>query len=86
MVDLLKNIKLHKESTYQHQIRERLVELIRQDTFGSEALPSGRMMATHLQVSRNTIVQVYEKLVDEGYLIARNRCGFFVHPNLTMVQ
>lgn len=86
MVDFLINIELHQNSTYQQQIREKLVELIEQDTFGNKALPSGRKMAQLLKVSRNTVVLVYESLVDEGYLVARKRSGFFVHPDLLMVQ
>ena len=86
MVDFLMNIELHQNSTYQQQIREKLVELIEQDTFGDKALPSGRKMAQLLKVSRNTVVLVYESLVDEGYLVARKRSGFFVHPDLLVVQ
>ncbi|WP_160064214.1 MocR-like pyridoxine biosynthesis transcription factor PdxR [Psychromonas sp. L1A2] len=86
MVDFLINMELHQNSTYQQQIREKLVELIEQDAFGTKALPSGRKMAQLLKVSRNTVVLVYESLVDEGYLVARKRSGFFVHPDLLMVQ
>jgi len=86
MIDFLINIELHQNSTYQLQIREKLVELIKLDTFGNKPLPSGRKMAQHLKVSRNTVVLVYESLVDEGYLIARKRSGFFVNPELSMVQ
>jgi len=86
MVDFLINMELHQNSTYQQQIREKLVELIEQDAFGDKALPSGRKMAQLLKVSRNTVVLVYESLVDEGYLVARKRSGFFVHPDLLLVQ
>ena len=86
MVDFLINMELHQNSTYQQQIREKLVALIEQDTFGDKALPSGRKMAQLLKVSRNTVVLVYESLVDEGYLVARKRSGFFVHPDLLMAQ
>jgi GntR family transcriptional regulator/MocR family aminotransferase len=86
MVDFLINIELHQNSTYQQQIREKLVQLITQDTFGDKPLPSGRKMAELLGVSRNTVVLVYESLVDEGYIVARERCGFFVDPDLSMEQ
>ena len=33
MVDFLINMELHQNSTYQQQIREKLVELIEQDAF-----------------------------------------------------
>ena len=86
MVDCLMDIELHHNSTYQRQIRTKLIELIEQGSFGDKALPSGRKMALHLKVSRNTIVLVYESLVDDGYLVARNRSGFFVHSDFLMVQ
>ncbi|WP_413700322.1 GntR family transcriptional regulator [Psychromonas sp. KJ10-10] len=82
MADFLINIELHNNSSYQQQIREKLVHLIKQDTFGDKPLPSGRKMAELIGVSRNTVVLVYESLVDEGYLVARKRSGFFVHPDL----
>ena len=82
MADFLINIELHSNSSYQQQIREKLVQLIKQDSFGDKPLPSGRKMAELIGVSRNTIVLVYESLVDEGYLVARKRSGFFVHPDL----
>ncbi len=43
-------------------------------------LPSGRELAQQLKVSRNTIVLAYQRLVDEGYLISRERQGYFVNP------
>ncbi|MDP5252858.1 MULTISPECIES: PLP-dependent aminotransferase family protein [unclassified Vibrio] len=82
MNDFLFNIELHDKSTYQQQIREKLVELINQDTFGDRALPSSRKMAQLIGVSRNTIVLVCDSLIEEGYLIARKRCGLFVNPEL----
>jgi len=51
------------------------------DTLCDKALPSGRKMAEIIGVSINTIVLVYESLVDEGYLIARKRNDLLVHPN-----
>jgi GntR family transcriptional regulator/MocR family aminotransferase len=41
-------------------------------------LPSGRELAHLAQVSRNTAVLVYERLVADGYLEARQRAGYFV--------
>lgn len=82
MVDFLLNIELHKNSSYQQQIREKLVQLIKKDAFGNKPLPSSRTMAQLIGVSRNTIILVYESLVDEGYIISRKRVGFFTHPEL----
>lgn len=84
MVDFLLNIELHNNSSYQQQIREKLVQLIKQDAFDNKPLPSTRKMAELIGVSRNTIIFVYESLVDEGYIISRKRSGFFVHPELPL--
>ncbi|TCS42365.1 PLP-dependent aminotransferase family protein [Reinekea marinisedimentorum] len=79
MDDLVINIEFKPGKSYQQQIREKLVQLIQQDYFGEQTLPSSRNMAAKLGVSRNTVVLVYESLVDEGYLLARERQGFFVN-------
>ncbi len=41
-------------------------------------LPSSREIARELKVSRNTIVNAFEKLADEGYLRMRSGSGTFV--------
>lgn len=43
-------------------------------------LPSTRRLASQLGVSRNTVVLVYEKMVDAGYLQPSNRRGYFIAP------
>ncbi|TCS43125.1 PLP-dependent aminotransferase family protein [Reinekea marinisedimentorum] len=82
MNDLFLNIEFKAGKSYQQQIREKLVELITSDQFGDRPLPSSRKMAQQLGVSRNTVVLVYESLVDEGYLVAHERSGFFVNPEV----
>lgn len=41
-------------------------------------LPPSRMLAERAQVSRNTVVLAYERLVDEGYIESRGTAGMFV--------
>ena len=43
------------------------------------ALPSSRALATLLKVSRNTVALAYRQMVDEGFVIPRERRGYFVH-------
>jgi len=86
MINFLMDFKLHRNGSYQKQIKVKLIDLIKANTFKDKPLPSGRKMAELLNVSRNTIVAVYESLEDDGYLIARTRSGFFVHPDFNMVQ
>lgn len=46
------------------------------------AVPSGRRLAQQLKVARNTVVLAYEHLVDEGYLVSRERSGFYVSEDI----
>lgn len=43
-----------------------------------EKLPSQRALATHLEVSRLTVMNAYGQLVAEGYLRTRGKVGYFV--------
>ncbi|MEI8598093.1 PLP-dependent aminotransferase family protein [Vibrio sp. M60_M31a] len=63
----------------QEQIREHLLDAMRNGVFEDKALPSCRKLASMLRVSRNTVVLVYDKLVDEGYLKSQERSGYY--PN-----
>lgn len=68
-------------STLQNQIREHLVNAILGGYLpADEPLPSSRSLAKSLQVARNTIVLVYDELTADGYLISKERSGYFVDP------
>lgn len=43
-------------------------------------LPPSRALATQLGVARNTVTLAYYRLKDDGYLVSRERSGFFVNP------
>ncbi|NYT75912.1 PLP-dependent aminotransferase family protein [Alcaligenaceae bacterium] len=67
----------------QGQIRQMLVSAVLDSQVSVDVpLPSCRDMASILRVSRNTVVSAYQHLVDTGYLISRERKGFFVNPNI----
>lgn len=64
----------------QDQIRQMLVSAVLDGQVPLDTpLPSSRDMATRLGVSRNTVVLAYQQLVDKGYLISRERKGYFVN-------
>ena len=50
------------------------------------ALPSTRELSQQLGVARNTVALAYELLVDEGYLVTRNRSGHYVNPEIVAVR
>jgi len=43
-----------------------------------EKLPSKRALATHLKVSKITVETAYNQLLSQGYIVARERQGYFV--------
>ena len=63
-----------------HQIREELES----GSFDSSAsrVPSSRVLAATLGISRPTVNQAFSKLLAEGYLQTRKRSGIFVADRL----
>jgi GntR family transcriptional regulator/MocR family aminotransferase len=45
-------------------------------------LPSSRLLASEHDIARITAVEAYERLVAEGYLVARRGAGLFVAPTV----
>lgn len=45
-------------------------------------IPSSRKLSQALAVSRQTVMFAYEDLVEDGYIIARERRGYFVNPSI----
>ncbi|RKP52674.1 PLP-dependent aminotransferase family protein [Trinickia fusca] len=68
------------KASLQDQIRQMLVAAILDGQLPPDAaLPSSRELADQLGVARNTVVLAYQMLVEEGYLISRERSGHFVN-------
>ena len=72
-----------KTTTLQSQLRRMLVSAILDGQVQpGSPLPSCRSLAQSLKIARNTVVLAYQDLVEEGFLIARERSGFFVNPDI----
>lgn len=72
-------LKAQGKGTYQDQIRQTIVSAILDNRIANGSrVPSGRKLAEQLGVARNTVVLAYQRLVDEGYLAAQGRSGYFV--------
>jgi GntR family transcriptional regulator / MocR family aminotransferase len=79
MRDWLIHLRRGEYASLQTQIREALVSAILDRNLDQqEPIPSTRKMAKSLGVSRNTVVLAYQGLLDDGYLVARERSGYFV--------
>jgi len=82
MRDQLFHLRRDAGTSIQLQIREMLVSAILGGQLPSgHPLPSCRSMAKTLKVSRNTVVLAYQGLVDDGYLVSRERSGFYVNQD-----
>ncbi len=67
----------------QEQLRTKLVAaILNGQLMPGTALPSTRKLSGDLAVSRTTVVLVYERLVEDGFLISQDRSGFLVNPDI----
>ncbi|MDI5933415.1 PLP-dependent aminotransferase family protein [Halomonas kalidii] len=83
MSQLLFHLDSSLPTSLQQQLREQIVHAILDGHIPlDEALPSSRKLARELQVARNTVMLAYEQLLDDGYLIAKSRSGYFVNPEI----
>lgn len=72
-------ILFNKEEKLYIQIYEYIVKEIKNKNIKpNEKLPSRRNLAEHLGVSINTVKSAYEQLLDEGYIVSRERSGYYV--------
>ena len=66
-------------ATLQDQIRRQIVEAAVSGAFPlGRPVPSTRRLAQQLGVSRNTVIQAYQRLVADGFLVSHPRSGLFV--------
>ena len=47
-----------------------------------ERMPSVRQLASELSVSRTTVSRAYEQLYAEGYVVGKDRSGYYADPHL----
>lgn len=67
----------------QDQLADGIRARIRDGRLGAgDRLPSTRELAGELEISRNTVIAAYERLLGEGYLESRLRSGIHVSPGL----
>src|SRR4029077_7742077 len=64
-------------------LQEQIFSRIREQIVGGvlrpgSPIPSSRILATQLKVSRNSVIFGYERLINEGYLVAKPMIGTFV--------
>lgn len=76
-------LSTERKVSYQRQLRETIVTAILDDKLPLEVpLPSSRELAKHLGIARNTVVLAYQQLIDEGYLVSRERSGYYIDKSM----
>lgn len=84
MRDLIFPLQHGGAVSLQTQLRRHLMDAILDGRLPPDSpLPSSRGLAQALGVSRNTVVLAYQALADEGFLVSRERVGYFVNPEVT---
>lgn len=74
-------------ATLQGRIKEMMVRSILDGLVPLDAaMPPSRSLAQALGVSRNTVSLALQMLVDKGFLVARERSGLFVNPDILLGQ
>ncbi|MDX1737553.1 MAG: PLP-dependent aminotransferase family protein [Alphaproteobacteria bacterium] len=87
MREALFHLERTEGGSIQTQLRHMLVDAILSGQLeAGKAVPSCRKLAQQLKVSRNTVVLAYQGLVDDGFLVARERSGYYVDPDITIDQ
>ncbi|MCZ4282841.1 PLP-dependent aminotransferase family protein [Kiloniella laminariae] len=85
MPDQLFVLDRNSEESLQLQIRRQLVNGILGGSLPpGAAVPSSRKLATQLKVSRITVTQAYQALIDDGFLSSRERSRICVSDRLTL--
>ncbi|MBM7587904.1 GntR family transcriptional regulator/MocR family aminotransferase [Bacillus pakistanensis] len=79
MIDLTPNLDSQRNEPLYIQLYNYIKDEIKGRSLAPHTkLPSKRKLASHLQISQNTIEAAYEQLVAEGYIETLPRKGFFV--------
>ncbi len=83
MLNHLFHLSPDSDSSLQQQIREQISKAIIDGHIPPDIpLPSTRKLAEMLGVSRNTVILAYEHLMYDGYLVSRERAGFYVNDEI----
>ena len=68
-----------RASTRQGQLRDMLVHAVVEGFLSpGQSLPSSRLLASELKLSRTTVTLAFQALMDQGLIVGRPRSGYFV--------
>ncbi len=69
------------------QIAQHIINNIQSGRFtAGNALPGSRNLAEKIKVNRKTVIQAYDELVAQGWLISENKRGTFIAPKADSIK
>jgi GntR family transcriptional regulator/MocR family aminotransferase len=82
-MELLFELSPRGPASLQQQLREQIAAAILDGHIAPGLpLPSSRKLSEQLGIGRNTVMLAYSALEEDGYLIARERSGYYVNPEV----
>lgn len=79
------NIESSSKKAVYEQIAMNLMNLINSGTIpAGTRLPSTRMLGEQLKLHRKTVIAAYEELEVQGWIIAKNKSGYYVNANISI--
>jgi len=79
-MDLLFKLDRRQKRGLQNQLRDQISSAILEGRIKTNTpLPSSRRLAEQLGIARNTVMLAYTALQDDGFIISRERSGFYVN-------
>jgi len=82
-MDLLFKLDRDRKRSLQNQLRDKISTAILEGWLAPDTpLPSSRRLADQLGIARNTVMLAYTALQDDGFIVSRERSGYFVNSNV----
>lgn len=79
MRDFLFHLEPADGASLQAQLQNQIVAAVLDGQLPpGSPIPSSRRLASQLGIARNTVVLTYQRLVEQGFLVSRERSGYFV--------
>lgn len=83
MRDFLFHLRPAETGGLQEQLQNQIVAAVLDGQLPpGSAVPSSRRLAAQLGIARNTVVLTYQRLVEQGFLVSRERSGYFVSDQI----
>ena len=83
MRDILFHLDPDSDESLQAQLHRRIADaVISGQLAAGEPIPSSRRLAKQLGIARNTVILTYQRMVEQGFLVSRQRSGYYVNDDI----